>query len=157
MGSPSVGSPLPGSKKGWVARNWKWLLPAACLALIVLSAAFVGGVFLLVESSFRNSDVCTQALTQVRANPEVIEGIGQHLKAEWLVSGNIQVTGSSGYAELSIPISGPNGKGTIYATARKSAGIWQFEALQVEIKGRAERIDLLQNGHEVPAARRDST
>lgn len=48
-----------------------------------------------------------------------------------------------GHADLEIPISGPNGKATLYATARKSAGVWTFEVLQVEFAKDNERADLI--------------
>ena len=66
------------------------------------------------------------------------------------MSGNINVNGSSGHADLSIPIFGPKGKGKIYAVARKSAGVWQFQTLQVEVEGQPERIDLLQKERQTP-------
>jgi Cytochrome oxidase complex assembly protein 1 len=157
LGPSALGPPVPGPKKTWVQQNWKWLLPSGCLGLVVLSAAFIGGIFFLVENSFRNSDVCTQSLARARVNPEVIEGIGQPLQAGWLVTGNIQVIGSSGNADLSIPVSGPKGKATIYAVARKAAGVWQFETLQVAIRGQAKRIDLLQQERQLPPTQPDST
>jgi hypothetical protein len=143
MESASTLPSTPGPPKGWFDRNWKWILPVGCLGFVVLSSAFVGGVFLLVETSFRNSDVCAQALARAQADPQVVAGIGQPLKAGWLITGDINVYGSSGRADVSIPIIGPNGKGKIYAVARKTAGVWEFETLQVEVQGRPERIDLL--------------
>jgi len=114
------------------------------MTFLLLSASFVGGVLFLVESSFQHSDFYTQALARARANPQVAEKIGQPLKAGWLASGNINSSGPSGDANISIPLSGPQGKGTLYVVAKKSAGVWELETLQVEIAGEAERIDLLQ-------------
>ena len=57
--------------------------------------------------------------------------------------GNINVNGSSGHADLAIPISGPQGNGTIYVVASKSAGHWDVLRLVVDIKATNERIDLL--------------
>ena len=57
--------------------------------------------------------------------------------------GNINVNGSSGHADLAIPISGPQGNGTIYVVASKSAGQWDLLRLVVDIKATNERIDLL--------------
>jgi Cytochrome oxidase complex assembly protein 1 len=150
MGGPSIGPIAPNPPKGWFDRNWKWLLPVGCLGFVVLASAFVGGIFLLVETSFRNSDAFAQAMARAQANPQVIAGTGQPLRAGWLISGSINVSGSSGHADLSIPISGPKGEGKIYAVARKSSGVWQFETLQVEVEGQPERIDLLQKDRQAP-------
>ena len=49
----------------------------------------------------------------------------------------------AGEAELAIPIKGPDNSGTIYVVATKHAGKWTFESVEVQIRGRLERIDLL--------------
>ena len=61
--------------------------------------------------------------------------------------GNINVNGSSGHADLAIPVSGPEGSGTIYDVASKSAaaGQWTILRLVVDVKATNERIDLLAN------------
>jgi len=46
-------------------------------------------------------------------------------------------------ASLSIPISGPKGKGMIYVAATKSLGHWNYSGLVVEIEKTHRRIDLL--------------
>jgi hypothetical protein len=52
------------------------------------------------------------------------------------------VNGGSGDADLTIPISGPKGKGTIYAVATKSAGEWTYSKLVVKIDRTGDAIDL---------------
>jgi hypothetical protein len=49
-----------------------------------------------------------------------------------------------GSAELSIPISGPRGKGTVSVEAKKFAGRWEIRRLEVQIDGRAEPIRLVE-------------
>jgi hypothetical protein len=128
----------------WFARNWKWAGPLGLLALGLVFTVLVGSVFFLVETSFRRSEVYTQALARARANPQVSEKIGQPLQEGWLASGSMNTSGPSGDADLSIPINGPKGKGTLYVVAKKSVGQWRFETLQVEVEGETKPIDLLQ-------------
>ena len=94
--------------------------------------------------AMKSSDVYKEALARAKASPAVAEALGTPIKAGYFISGNIKVSGPSGDADLSIPISGPRGKGTIYVEARKSAGEWSFSLLEVKIAGTQERIDLLQ-------------
>ncbi len=142
----SMGAAIPSAepRKNWFERNWKWFVPSGCLTLIVLFLAFIAGIFAIVEASFKSSDVYTHALAQANANSHVSDAIGKPLKPGWFISGSINVSGDSGDADISIPISGPKGKGTIYAVAKKVAGAWQYETLQVEVDGQPDRIDLLQ-------------
>jgi Cytochrome oxidase complex assembly protein 1 len=117
---------------------------SGCLTIIVLIAAFVGGILMIVESSVKSSGAYAQALAQAQANSQVADKIGRPVKPGWFVSGSVNVSGDSGDADISFPIHGPIGKGKVYAVAKKSAAVWQFETLQVEVNGQADRIDLLQ-------------
>lgn len=76
-----------------------------------------------------------------------IEVLGSPINEGFLVSGNtnVNVNGASGEANLSIPISGPKGKGTIYVAANKSLGRWNYSGLVVEIEKTHQRIDLLRS------------
>lgn len=131
-------------RPNWFTRNWKWAVPFGVLAMLLLALAFVGGIFFLVESSFQHSEFYAQALQRARANPRVAQKFGKPLQAGWLATGKLNTSGSSGDADISIPVSGPKGKGTLYVVAKKSAGVWTIVTLQVEVTGEAERIDLLQ-------------
>lgn len=139
--SSSLGQSAPSST--WLARNWKWVLPVGVLLSLLLFAAFVGGILFIVESSFQHSEFYVQALARARTDPQVVEKMGQPIQAGWLASGSVKTSGSSGDADLAIPISGPKGKGTLYVAATKTAGRWEFQTLQVEVTGESERIDLL--------------
>jgi hypothetical protein len=132
-------------RPNWWKRNWKWFLPAGCLSIAVLFVVFVGSVALIVFSAMKSTDVYKDALARAKANSAVIEVLGSPIKEGFLVSGNTNVNGASGEANLSIPISGPNGKGTIYVAANKSLGRWNYSGLIVEITKTHQRIDLLQS------------
>jgi len=132
----------------WWNRNWKWFVPVGCLSMLLLFAAFIALMISLVFGMMKSSDVYSQALTRAQANPAVVEALGSPIRDGYLTSGNISETGPSGTAELSIPISGPKGSGTIYLEARKSTGQWSFDKLVVEIEKTNRRIDLLTGSEE---------
>ena len=135
--------PLPGKKPTtWWQRNWKWFVPA-CLGSVVLFAGFIVLIVTIVFGMMKSSDAYKAALTMARADPYVQEALGSPIEEGLLVMGNINVSGSSGHADLAIPVSGPQGSGTIYVVASKSAGQWAVLKLVVDIKATNERIDLL--------------
>ena len=142
---PSTGAamPFPAPQKNWFERNWKWFVPLGCMSMLVLVAAFVAAIFGFVESTVKNSGAYKQALARAQTDPRVVESIGQPIRPGWLVSGSINVSGDFGEANISIPISGPKGEGKLYVGAKKIAGLWQFETLEVEVRGQPNRIDLL--------------
>ncbi len=141
---PPISNVPPALPRSWWSQNWKWFVPTGCLSIIVLSVAFLVGVFFLASGMMKSSDVYRTALARAKSNPAVIEALGEPLQEGLLVTGKTEVTGGSGAADIGIPITGPKGKGTIYAVATKSAGRWTYRALEVEVNGREDRINLLQ-------------
>jgi Cytochrome oxidase complex assembly protein 1 len=87
-----------------------WFVPLGCFGMLILFVAFVISVVLIVFSAMRSTDVYKDALARAKAHPSVIEVLGSPIKEGFLVSGNTNVNGASGEANLSIPISGPKGK-----------------------------------------------
>lgn len=127
--------------KGWWERNWKWAVPVfAVVSVGFLIVAIVG----LVSGAFRSSYAYQESIARARANPAVVVQLGEPIEPGWLVSGNINISGSRGEADLAIPVSGPKGKGTIYATARKEADEWHFTQLLFVPESGRPRINLLE-------------
>lgn len=144
--APSSATPTPPrsvAPRNWWSRNWKWFVPTGCMTMILLAIGFFALIFVLVFSAMKSSDAYKEALQRAQTNPAVIEALGTPIKDGMFVSGNTKVENGVGEADLSIPITGPKGSGTIYAVATKSGGNWTYTKLEVEIKGRSERIDLL--------------
>ena len=132
------------ARPNWWKRNWKWFVPLGCFTVALLFLTFVGSILVIVFNAMRSTDVYREALARAKADPAVIEALGSPIKDGFLVSGNTNVNGASGETNLAIPISGPRGKGTIYVSANKSLGQWNYLGLVVEVGQTDKRIDLLQ-------------
>lgn len=130
--------------KNWWEKNWKWFVPVGCLGTLVIFAGFVFVILSFVFTMMKSSDAYRDAVAEARAYPPVQAAIGTPIEEGFFTTGNINVNGPSGHADLAIPVSGPGGKATIYAVATKSAGQWTFTTLIVEIEATRERIDLLE-------------
>jgi hypothetical protein len=130
-------------KRSWLERNPLWKIPLGFLTLIFLGSVLATILVTVIITSFHNSDVYQLVWAKAAENSQVREQIGEPMTAAWFIFGQLNVNGSTGTANLSIPISGPKGKGSIRAVAYKSAGVWRFTYLQVSIDGRPGSIDLL--------------
>jgi len=130
-------------KKSWLERRPLWKIPLGCLILFLLIGIFGSIVMTIITTTFHNSDVYKQALAKAVENSQVRGAIGEPIHPGWFVSGQLNVSGGIGSADLLIPISGPRGLGSIRAVASKNRGVWRFADLQVNIKSRSETIDLL--------------
>jgi hypothetical protein len=126
----------------WAERNWKWLVPAAVLVL----GLFIFAIVALVESLMKSSDAYVGALDRARASPAVGRALGAPVEAGYFVMGNIRLTNSSGFANLTIPVAGPKDAATLYVEATKAQGEWHFDVLVVRVERTGQRIDLSERG-----------
>jgi hypothetical protein len=99
----------------------------------------------MVFGVIKSSDAYKMALAKAKADPRVMTALGSPIDDGFFVWGNTNVSGTSGQADLTIPISGPKGKGTVYFVASKFAGEWTFSKLMVEIADTKQRIDLVED------------
>ena len=118
------------------------LIPISCGAGCLVLIAFVVMILVIVFGFMKSSDVYKTALDRAQHSTGVIEVLGEPIESGWFVSGSINTSGSTGNASLEIPITGPNGAGTIHVQAQKSQGKWQFSSLVVEIKDKGLTINL---------------
>lgn len=140
---------MPGNtqppRPGWWGRNWKWFVPSGCLGMLLLVACFVFVIMGIVFGAMKSSDAYKTALAKAKADSRVVNALGSPITDGYFVSGSTNVSGTSGQADMTVPISGPKGKGTIYFVATKFAGQWTFSKLMVEVAASGQRIDLIQD------------
>lgn len=134
---------IPAASSGtWWDRNWKWFVPTACVGAVLVLVAFVAVIVTVVFGFIKSSDPYKVSVERAKASPAVVEKLGEPITEGFLVTGNINVSGPSGNANLAIPIAGPKAEATIYVQGVKAMGQWSFPRLVVEIEKTAERIDL---------------
>lgn len=148
---------LPPRRRNWFERNWKWLVPLAFVGVVVTVLVFVGSIVFFVLSLMKSSWACSEGLALARSDQRVVAALGEPIEVGWFVTGNVFTTGGSGEADLSIPLRGPDGTARLYVVAHKMDGEWHFASARVAIKGRAERIDLLEERAILQASFRGKT
>jgi len=107
---------------------------------------FVAAILSLVVGAIRGSDVAQEAVARAQSNALLAQRLGNPIREGWFVGGSINVQPGSGDADLSVPISGPKSKGTVYVKAQKSAGTWSYSLMVATIEGSTDKIDLLDSG-----------
>ncbi len=131
-------------KKHWFQRNWKWFIPLGCLGSLILFLAFVACIMAFTFGLMKSSGAYKDALDRAKYHELVQELMGPPIEAGWYVTGNVNISGPSGQASISIPLSGTRDRGTIFVEATKSAGEWHYSTLVVEIRSSGRRINLLE-------------
>lgn len=134
---------------GWWSRNWKWFLPTGCclgsLIGIVLAIAVFGiGIFGLISGIskvLKSTEPYQTALAAAKANEKVVSALGTPID-DGFPQGSVKTNNDAGDADLTIPITGPKGKGTIYVVGTRSGGKWTYSKMSVKLTATDEEIDL---------------
>ena len=142
---PVLPPDIPPQRRSWWGRNWKWFVPTGCLGMVLLAAGLGFIIVTMVFGMMKSSDAYKMALARAKADPRVVSALGSPISDGFFPTGKTNVSGTSGEADMTVPISGPKGKGTIYFVASKFAGEWTFSKLIVEVEKTGERIDLVQD------------
>lgn len=126
-------------------RNWARAGLICWLAFPLLIAGIVYGVM----STFNSSDAYKLSLAKAIEDPTIISTFGEPIEAGWFTTGNINISGSEGRADLSIPISGPKCDGDIISRSEKLNGEWIINLLIVKADCNDDTIVLI-NTKNVP-------
>jgi hypothetical protein len=120
-----------------------WFVPTGCLTLIGLVVGFVALIVMVVFGTMKSSDVYKDSLRRAQNDPAVIAALGSPVEDGWFMTGKTEVNGSSGQADLMVPISGPKGKAKLYIVAEKAEGKWNYSKLVVVTDEGEKRLDML--------------
>jgi hypothetical protein len=113
----------------------KWVA-CGCLFFVVLGILGFGGIFFFASKILKSNDPYRDSIAAVQSHPDAIAALGEPIKPGFFPSGNISTTNGEGEVDLSIPVSGPLGKGTIKVVGSKAAGgAWNYETWQLSVEG----------------------
>ncbi len=128
--------------KPWWIRRWKTVVTLSVIGGLLAFAGFITILFSLTFGLMRQSGAYQQAVAAAKADHTVVETLGTPIEAGYFVMGEIELGRHRGYANLSIPISGPRAKATIYVEADKVGEHWSFRSLEVVVDGTGQWIHL---------------
>lgn len=111
------------------------LIACGCLALIVVGILGIGGLTFGIFKLMKNNDPYRDSIAAVGSSPEAAAALGTPIKPGFLLSGNISTENGEGTVDFSIPVSGPNGKGTIRVVGTKSSGAsqWSYQTWELQL------------------------
>jgi len=136
---------LRGSRWAWRNRYWrdaehfrstqrKWAIAGLIVWLLGLLAA--AAIVVTVPITMKNSDAYRISMDAVRASPEVQNALGDNISGKFWITGNINIqAGGTGSAQLSIPVKGDKGTGTVISNAVRNGGQWDVRLLVVTVDG----------------------
>lgn len=121
----------------------KWLA-LGCLVLVLLLGGCVAGCGALLFSLIKNVEPYQHGVELAQRDPRVTAALGTPVEPGFFPMGKVETGPDSGSAELAIPLSGPQGEGTLIVVATKSGSEWSYRTLRLELEGGSD-IDLLED------------
>lgn len=129
--------------RGCWGRNWRWLVPTGCLALLIGVGGVVALIAFGVVSAVKSSEVYRSAFTIARTHPAAIERLGEPIEDGWFVKGSVQFKDDdNGNANFEIPLKGPKKNGRLEVWAKYERSQWFYYKLDLKVEG-TEPVSLL--------------
>ncbi len=145
----------PTTKRSWLARNWRWFVPAVFFGGLLACAVVAGAVLWSLFYHLKSTEPYQQALARVRQSSQVTARLGEPVRDMNLPapSGNVSEEGQGrGRANVLFHVEGPKGKAVVRSESRRMAGKWDLVVVEVTFPDRT-RISLdarEDNGSDAP-------
>jgi len=135
------------SKKSWLNRNWKWLIPLLVLfSGITLVLALAGDGISGVVAVYSESEIYEDAVEIANKNEEVKEKLGDLKPIDFfaIAEGVVKYSNDNNSVDLSIRVKGSKGRGRMDISADKKEEKWKYKRIQIRIKRPKETIKILE-------------
>ncbi len=113
------------------------------MLFILFIAVIVGVIFLGASSLITSSEPYQHAITQAKESDKVKEVLGEPMEEGFVTSSSFNINNDSGTAQMSIPVSGPNGSGVVDLNATMFKGKWTYHTITFTNDTDSSMIDLL--------------
>ena len=135
------------SKKPWLNRNWKWLIPLLVLSLgITIVLGLAGNEISGVVAVYAESEIYEDALKIAKENNEVKQKLGdlKPIGFSAIAEGVIKFSNNNNSVDISVRVTGSKGRGRIDISANRKENKWEYKRIQIRIKRPKETIKILE-------------
>lgn len=103
---------------------------------------FFVGLFFAISAGIKSSDAFKLAVAKLESHETSIRLIGKPVSTGF-PTGQMQLVGTGGSANLSFSVEGPQGKGTVYVAASKEFDRWSLSRMVLVPEGSEQPVDLV--------------
>lgn len=135
MGTNAAVPPVYAAPQPVKKTRWGLIISGILLFLLLLIGGCCALLFVGVHKALRSSDVYTMSMQRAQASPCAISKLGQPIANKDSVNGNINESNGAGTADLTIPVEGSQGKGTLHAIASRDNNVWTLTTETLNVNG----------------------
>jgi hypothetical protein len=127
--------------------NWKRRLLVWGAAFATILSFIAITVFVLVMYGMNSSWAYGEGTRLAKSNVRLVQELGEPIEFGWFVTGQINVAGDAGTADIAIPVHGNLNKGKVCIVGHKRHGQWKVDESIARVHGVNDVIDLLSNSN----------
>lgn len=131
-------------RRSWFERNWLWAVPLlGCLSALALPLCVCGGCLGMICAGLRGqTSVMVEALERAKTHPDVVAALGEPVRPGVPKASRMSTDNDSGFADVRVPLEGPNGTAMLHIVARGAGGTWTYDKLEVTLDADGTVIEL---------------
>jgi len=125
-------------------KNVGKIIGFGCLALAVAGVIGFGCLIFGVTKLLKSNAPYKDSIAAAQSNPDVIDALGEPVKPGFFLTGSLNINNGVGDVSFQIPVSGPNGSGTILVEGDRPSGSsnWNYTTWELDVKGSSDPIPL---------------
>jgi len=132
---PAYVAPQPVQQPKSRKKMWVIIILSVLLFLFLLIAGCCTLLYVGVKKAMKSSDVYIMSVQRAQASPCAISKLGQPITAQGMPQGSVNENNGSGTADLTIPVNGPQGSGSLHALATRDNSVWTLTSLTLNAGG----------------------
>lgn len=130
--------------------DWAWankllVLPIVLALMFSLCGGCFGLAYISSLQSLRKNPLHMKSVEAARENEQVVKELGLPIEGGFISEGKIEVDDEmqQGYADCTIPISGPIGTAKLFVKAKLEAGTWIINSLQASLENSGQIVTII--------------
>jgi len=131
---PVYAAPQPVQPKSR-KKMWVIIILSVLLGIFLLIVGCCTLVYFGVKSALKSSQVYVMSIQRAQNSPCAISKLGQPIAAQGLPQGSSSENNGSGSADLTMPVQGPQGTGSLHAIASRENSVWTLNSLTLTVAG----------------------
>ena len=113
-----------------------------CLLMLLIGVGAIFGFIGMGIHYLKESAPFQHPLSLAEQNPIITAALGTPLEIGMAIEGSVNFENDDGKADISYPISGPNGEAVMTVRGIKKDGVWTFSTIECRINGTKQTINL---------------
>jgi hypothetical protein len=131
---PAYAAPQPVQPKSR-KKMWVIIILSVLLAIFLLIVGCCGLLYFGVTKALKSSQVYVLSIQRAQNSPCAISKLGTPIAAQGLPQGSSSENNGSGSADLTIPITGPQGTGSLHTIASRENSVWTLTSVTLTAGG----------------------